>query len=273
MTVSILGTGWLGGALFKTLVSNTTFTVYGSSRKAAIRAALQSYCQEQHQLFAIDAPNFSERDAAFFSADTLIVTIPPGRRQENGVEQYPATINAIIRQAEANGIKHLIYTSSTGVYGNSLGIVNEDTPTAPATNSAKAVVAAEKCFLASTIPSSILRLAGLYGPDRHPGRWFANKTAIPNSDAPVNLIHRADVVAAILRVIENPPTTAKNQLFNVCAASHPSRADFYSNAVLALGRQVPEMQAGGATNKQIDSNKLRKTLHWQPTYDNLPLLG
>src|SRR5690606_7502094 len=73
----------------------------------------------------------------------------------------------------------------------------------------------------------ILRLAGLIGPQRMPGRFFAGKTEIANGLAPVNLIHRDDAVRMIQCLIEDEQAAG---IYNGCAPSHPAKADFYTLA-------------------------------------------
>ncbi|PHI19065.1 hypothetical protein CEQ90_14925 [Lewinellaceae bacterium SD302] len=297
MKISLLGTGWLGSALFAALLKDERYTLFASYRSPATRKKLRGLIntsfdyQEtarpgsagsgnsvieamqagppRHRLFKINVPDFTEHDLPFFSAKTMVITLPPGRRRANAEELYTSEIAAIIQRAEKTGVGHLIYTSSTGVYGNIEGSVDEATPTAPVTQSAKAVLAAEELFRAGRIPATILRLAGLYGPGRHPGRWFAGKEQIAYSEAPVNLVHQQDVVSAIKKVMAaGPPPTGK-QVFNVCAATHPSKATFYGRAIEAYGGALPELLAGGANGKRIDSSKIRRQLRWQPAHDQL----
>ena len=49
----------------------------------------------------------------------------------------------------------------------------------------------------------ILRLAGLVGPGRHPGRFFAGKSA-PDGQHGVNLVHLEDVIGAIELLLQAP---------------------------------------------------------------------
>lgn len=217
---------------------------------------------------AIDLPKLQAQDAIFFQSEALLITIPPGRSRDDLQTQYLAELAAALEAAEAGGCRQLIYTSSTGVYGGVEGRVDEQSLTLPDTPSAKAVLAAEALLSNSSIPLTILRLAGLYGPDRHPGRWFGGKASIPQADAPVNLVHQTDVVQAILLVLQQGPRAG---IFNVCAAAHPSKGSFYTQAAAALGLGIPTTTPGGATQKQVDSQKIRADLGWQPQYDGLPL--
>lgn len=297
MKIAILGTGWLGERLYVDLLKRN-YVVYGSSRKVEVRnrllnlAALQDYQKPArpgevgrgstvdviskmqadpppHRMFAISAPDLREGDEAFFKVDTLVITLPPGGKRENASQAYRAEIEAVLLQAERAGVKHLIYTSSTGVYGNQPGIVSELNPLNPATDSGKAVVAAETLLANANVPTTILRLAGLYGPGRHPGRWFAGKKDIPQGDAPVNLVHQSDVVQAIRRSIEIGPPRSGLEYFNISAARHPPKKEFYAAAISHYGGEAASWLPGGQEGKQVDSQKARNQLNWQPDFDDL----
>ncbi len=217
---------------------------------------------------AINLPQLEAQEDFFFQSEALLITIPPGRGRPNLEEQYLAELAAALKAAEAGGCRQLIYSSSTGVYGEVEGWVDEQSPTLADTPSAKAVLAAEALLNSSPIPLTILRLAGLYGPDRHPGRWFGGKGSIPQADAAVNLVHQTDVVQAILLALQRGPLAAT---FNVCAAAHPSKGHFYAKAAAAIGLGIPTPIAGGLASKRVDSQKIRTELGWQPQYDDLSL--
>jgi len=79
----------------------------------------------------------------------------------------PASAEASARQA----LKKFVYTSSTSVYGQTDGSqVKESSPTEPLAETAKILVETEKLLLAAVaerkFPAVILRVAGIYGPDR-----------------------------------------------------------------------------------------------------------
>ncbi|MEM9835538.1 MAG: NAD-dependent epimerase/dehydratase family protein [Bacteroidota bacterium] len=298
--ISILGIGWLGGALAKQLLLDPQYLVLGSSRnedrhkdmleyyERVSEEGLQSSKSHPQQLastltpadiggssshqedqavasrwqaFRIQVPDFTPRDDAFFQADVLVITLPPGRRRADVVTAYPQEIEAILSKAVAQRCKHIIYTSSTGVYGHAKGIVTEASPLAPQTESAKAVVKAEEAIMRSEVSATILRLAGLYGPMRHPGRWFAQKPQIPNGDAPVNLVHQSDVVTAIMAVIQQD---AWGEIYNVCTHNHPPKGVFYAQATLSLGYPAPDSTPGGSDGKVVSAEKIQRALGWSP---------
>ena len=100
---------------------------------------------------------------------------------------------------------------------------------------------------------TILRLAGLYGYGRQPGRRMAGKE-VTGGDAPVNLVHRDDVVAVITKVIEENISG----IFNVCADLHPSRREVYTAQAERLGFEPPHfIEPHEADHKVVSSEKLK----------------
>lgn len=180
----------------------------------------------------------AELPPAFFAADILILTVPPGGRRDPEVERtYPAKIRQAITAAKAGGVEHLLFTSSTGIYGEQQGIVTEDSPLTPVTASGKALVKVEALLRDNYGPQlTVLRLAGLVGGERQPGRWFAGKQDVPGGEQVVNLVHRQDVMAIIEQIIDE---SHWGQTLNICADEHPTKAEFYPAAARALGLKAP----------------------------------
>jgi nucleoside-diphosphate-sugar epimerase len=88
---------------------------------------------------------------------------------------------------------------------------------------------------------TILRLAGLIGENRHPVKYFIQKNRIPNSNAPVNLVHQKDVIHAILLVLKNE---IFGEIFNIVNPSHLSKKDYYLAAAKELFNENPITEDG-----------------------------
>ncbi len=107
-------------------------------------------------------------------------------------------------------LQRLIYISSTGVYGQDDGSwVNEDSVTNPLRPGGKACLQAEQYLLASPLATkvTILRLAGIYGPDRVPRLTeikAGEPLAVPQQGW-LNLIHVDDAVSVIDTILQQPP--------------------------------------------------------------------
>lgn len=271
MKITIIGCGWLGFPLLESLVK-AKHTVRGTSRSSERIEAINAAGGKG---FRVDLPkNFFP--PVFGGQDLLIITLPPGGRQlgDRAEKAYLAKLLPLGKLMAGENAPHVIYTSSTGVYGASIGsegaasagAVDETKAVSPVTHSSRAVVAAENWLAGQTDQLTIVRLAGLIGPDRHPGRFFGGRDRpVTQADAPVNLVHREDVIAAFHTLITAGLPAG---IFNVCAAAHPAKGDFYAAAAREVGLKIAGTEAGGAGGKIISSEKLRG-LGWKPEYDDL----
>lgn len=262
--ISILGCGWLGMPLLQSLVS-AGHHVRGSARKPEVLAQIEA---AGGQAFRIDLPQ--ELPAEFMHAcDLLIITLPPRGRAlgEATARHYLDCFIPLAGWLNGPRSPAVIFTSSTSVYGDVEGVVTEATPLQPNSHSARAVVEAEEWLAATRCRLTILRLAGLVSADRHPGNFYGGKDRpVPASDAPVNIVHRDDVIAAIGTILSQNATG----LYNVCAAAHPPKGAFYLAAASALGLEIAGTVAGGQNGKRIDSSRLRAS-GWMPAWDSLEL--
>ncbi|MBO9673685.1 MAG: SDR family oxidoreductase [Sphingobacteriaceae bacterium] len=255
-TISILGCGWFGLALAKKLIK-LNYTVKGSTTSKDKLAILQA---ENIQPFLVNFTAESVKsDPAFFEADALFVCIPPKR---NSVEllDYPNKINSILTAAKDKS-KHVVLISSTSVYADENKTVNETSKTNPDTDSGRVVLAAEILFK-ELFPENctVIRFAGLIGPDRNPGRFFAGKNNIPNGLAPVNLIHQTDAVGIAVKLLEKQ---AFGRTYNACSPNHPAKMDFYTNASKTTGLAEPHFIAEKKDWKIVESLNVPEYLGYE----------
>lgn len=225
-TISILGCGWFGFELAKALVQKG-HTVKGSSTTAE-KLTLLSAAHIQPFLVNIQK-NEGNYDPDFFKSDILFICIPPKRNTAEQADFYDKIVQ-IVHAATSNQVKQILFISSTAVYGDTNEEVTELSIPIPETASGIGMLKVEQLLKdQKTINSTIIRFAGLVGPKRHPGRFFAGKTNIPNGKAPVNLIHLSDCIGFSLAILENE---AFGHTFNACAPDHPSKQQFYTSAAL-----------------------------------------
>jgi nucleoside-diphosphate-sugar epimerase len=233
MTVSILGCGWYGLELAKSLV-NKWVKVKGSTTTTDKLSLLAASGIEP---YLIDlSPAKETIDPSFFECDVLWISIPPKARSGNGGE-YLLKIERLISLIKTHNIKQVVLISSTGVYGDSNAEVTElDNPN-PDSESGKVLLAAEELLKEQTaFTTTIIRFAGLIGPGREPGRFFTGKTDVPNGEAPVNLIHLTDCIGISNAILDKQ---AFGYTYNAVSPSHPTRANFYTQAAVASGLEPP----------------------------------
>jgi len=232
--VSIMGCGWYGLNLATAFISKGIF-VKGSTTSAD---KLQLLADAKIEPYLINFSSVNEiYDPLFFECEILWICIPPKIRNGNG-ENYLHKIQSIILAIKSCGVKQVVFISSTGVYGDVNNDVNELSEPNPDTESGRALLGAEQLLKQQTsFNTTIIRFAGLIGPGRHPGRFFAGKKAIPNGNAPVNLIHLTDCVGISRAILEQE---AFGCTLNACSPHHPNKADFYTKATTSLGLEAPE---------------------------------
>ena len=261
MTVSILGCGWFGRALATALIAKDV-TVKGSTTNSE---KLQELATLGLKPYLINFPEERGNDSGFFDCDTMVVSIPPKFRKGEA-EAFIPKIESIINAISRYGIKQVIYTSSTGVYGDHQGIVNELNEPTPEDESGMLLLQAEQAFQNQAgFATTVIRFAGLVGPGRHPGRFFAGKKAVSNGLSPVNMVHLDDAIGIAVAVIEK---AAWRQVFNACAPSHPTRAQFYTRFSRELNLPLPEFEDGAPNLKTIESVNVPSILGYRFKYDN-----
>lgn len=233
ITISIAGCGWYGLNLAKELLKNG-YTVKGSTTTAE---KLPQLADAGIEPYLIDFSDTSSIKPEFFECDILWIAIPPKTRSGNG-EGYLTSINNLIYGAKQQRVKQVILISSTGVYADVNGEVNEQSPTNPDALGGKIMLQAEDLLKKQTaFTTTIIRFAGLIGPNRDPGRFFGGKKDIPNGNTPVNLIHLSDCIGLSCAIIDQK---AFGYTYNACMPDHPTKKEFYTKAALRMGLPQPE---------------------------------
>ena len=256
-TVSIIGLGWLGWPLALSMAAD--YTVKGSVSSEEKCQKLQAACD------AIDVKRLSITEeevigdiAYLCTADYVVITLP-ARRVPHIESLYTAQLSNILKHIPATS--KVVFCSATSVYPSENQEVNEKTPIAGTTFSSKALVKVEAMLReALTDRLTIVRLAGLVGPDRHPGRFFKEQI-YPNGDAKVNLVHQTDCVNAIQLIIKNE---AFGKVYNLASPDHAIKKDFYPKAAAKLGKNV-SFEEGCAPNtyKVVNGNWIVEDLGFQ----------
>jgi nucleoside-diphosphate-sugar epimerase len=257
-SISILGCGWLGLPLAEQLVKKG-FSIKGSVTKAEKLSVLKEKGIIPFQLELTDERIIGEKLPDFFHSDLLIINIPPGRRADV-IYYHKAQLQQLIKALIESTIKQVLFISSSAVYPDLNKVVFETETEEPLKDSGKALLEVERLLRdQKKFTTTIIRFAGLIGPDRHPGKFLAGKQNIANGEAPVNLIHRDDCIALISEIIDQK---AWGEIFNACADHHPSRNSFYTAAAKQLALELPSFAAEEGKFKIINSDKIKKRLKY-----------
>lgn len=282
----VLGAGWLGGALAQSLAAEGV--VVTTVRRSAHTAPPAG------QALALDLCTLSDPTVplpdALRSHDVVIALVAPDRRRgDDHGTTYPTSARAAARIAREIGARALCWISSTGVYGYTNGeFVDEDTPLAATDPSQQALIAAEQLVRDADgdgLVAGVLRVAGLYGPDRDPlPRYREVTTLAARWEHWTNLAWRDDVIAAIrvwLAHALGPNAAAAPRVLNVadgtplqvrtCAAivaeAEGRTLDLASIASTA-STSVAAVASPMRSNQRILVHRLR-ALGWRPQTPSL----
>lgn len=254
--ISILGCGWLGLPLAEDRISKGDI-VKGSTTTEQKITLLEEKGINPYliHLGVTDTKVYSEFLA---NSEVVIINFPP-KRIPNITDIYPKQIQEIL--PHISNAQKVIFISSTSVYQNTNTEVSEDLEIAPEKESGKAVAAVEQ-LLQQQIGDrlTIIRLSGLIGYDRLPGRFLANKKEVLNGDAPINVIHQDDCIGLINAVINN---NVWGEIINGSADKHPLRKEYYTIAAQKIGLTPPTfLQQDTIQYKIISNTKSKQVLQY-----------
>lgn len=273
----IFGAGYVGGALAAAAQAR------GAEVTALTRNAQAAARLEELGLKVVRAElDSSDWHTGIGKMDMAVNCVSSGGGGEAGyVKSYLDGTRSILQWAGRSGpVETLLYTSSTSVYPQTGGTVDESSPTTPATGTPRILLEAEDLVLQAVAAgrsgrSIVLRLAGIYGPGRHHllDRLREGAEAIAGTgDHLLNLIHRDDIVSAVLTALASPPGEPQ-AVFNV-ADDHPTpKAEVVRWLAERLGRPVPVFSGGAVAgrrthppNRAVSNRRLKEQLRWAPSY-------
>lgn len=275
----IFGCGYVGSALARAAVT-AGIRVEALTRNLDKAAALRAAGLAQVVVADLSTADWHGQisGGAGFVVNCVSSGGPDAYRQT-----YVGGMQSVLAWAAKGGVPvdAFVYTSSTTVYPQSGGAtVDESSPAEGATPNG-AIIRESETLLQNATPSSvrrhfILRLAGIYGPDRHHllDQLRSGKGQLAGTgDHRLNLAHRDDIVAAILACLGAPPNTG-SQVFNVADSAPAPRAEVVRWLAGRLGRPVPGFDGSMAGRRDgtpladriISNAKIQRLLGWRPRY-------
>lgn len=242
-TIMLCGCGWLGQPLASRLIQ-LSHRVYGTTTRAEQVGVLQAQGIQPVE-FVLDKADVGNTVYsatllhALTDSDVLMVNIPPGRRHLHATP-FIAGIKQLIQHAIVRNPKiKIVFISTTSVFGDMTGDVDEDTQVEPVTASGKAHAELEQwCLHEYGQQACVVRLAGLIDAQRHPVTALVKRPTLTNGAQRVNLVHKKDVIAALMTILTMPTadfTYIAGKAMHLCAPDHPTRQDYYQAAALHKG--------------------------------------
>ncbi|WP_190366832.1 NADP-binding protein [Pseudoalteromonas sp. S16_S37] len=233
----VLGAGWLGKPLCL-IAKEKGWQVEGTRTQPTSEKYERVFCLKDDKLQS----NVSLEGAWWVCA------IPPRARQKES--NYLQLLDEALLLSKKLNRKGFLLCSSTGVYPNENGNFNEqfDVLHMNVSSRQSVLVSAEQKVQAGG--GKILRLAGLVGPNREPGRFVAGKQLSSSSQGLVNMVHQQDVLNAIFCVLDNWPQA--DDIYNVCHPAHPTRLSYYQQKCDQWGSETPTFASDEQSERVID---------------------
>ena len=270
--ISVLGCGWLGLPLAKSLLENG-FLVKGSTTSLEKISILNQAGIDAFQIEITENKIIGNFDQFLENSKLLIIDIPPKLRG-NSTENFVAKIQNLIPFIEKSSVDKVIFISSTSVYEDQPWsdenpiIYDENSLPNAQSESGKQLFESEKLLLTNaSFETTVIRFGGLIGENRHPIHFLAGRKNIENPDSPINLIHQEDCIGIIEAIIKKGLRQAqsdkelKTETFNAVAPFHSSRKDYYTQKAIALNLHLPEFdKTKPSVGKIISSEKVERVL-------------
>jgi len=271
--ISILGCGWLGLPLAKSLIENG-FSVNGSTTSIEKLSVLENAGILPYLIALSENKTVGNLNDFLENSKILIIDVPPKLRgsatdpSSSLRMTFVSKIKNIIPFIEKSAVENVLFISSTSVYGEDNLVVTEETELNPDTESGKQLVQVEQILQSnSNFKTTILRFGGLIGEDRHPIKFLAGRKNIENPNAPINLIHQDDCIGIIMEILKS---NSWDETFNAVTPFHPSRKEYYTQKAIDLNLALPEFNIENAAfGKTILSSKVEKALDYQFTKPTL----
>jgi len=264
--VLIAGCGYVG-ARTADFFHDAGWVVEGWTRSAESASALSDKPYPIHCVDISDSDEVAAKSLADFD-----VVVHCASTRGGDADAY--------RRVYWNGVRNLLsrfrgsrflFTSSTSVYAQKDGSwVTEESAAKPEHETGRILRETEEIALAAG--GTVARLAGIYGPARSAllKKFLSGHPVVgPENDRFVNQVHRDDIAAAFLLLLDRPPSAGG--IYNV-VDDHPVReSECYRWLANKLQRPLPTADESppsrkrGESNKRVSNSKMR-ALAWQPRY-------
>lgn len=242
--IAIVGAGWLGFPLAKCLVKGRHKVYASTTSKEPTQLFANAGIEHFVTKLAEDRDLLTNKLVPFFQNTNIEIVIgcfPPGFRK-GLTSEYAVWWQQLAYCAKQAGVKKLIMISSTSVYPDKPEHYLESYTSAhnwvsdtelfeqsDFSEKAKVLLRAEQAVIDSQINYSIIRCAGLFGPNRNPAR-FVTKMKQISSKAPANMLHLDDAIGVIQFSLQN----LNNEVVNACSPIKVSKEEFYRHAFSAM---------------------------------------
>jgi len=257
--ISIIGCGWLGFDLAKSLIKEG-YQIKGSTTTEDKLIKLENANIEAYHI-QLNKDGIRGNYIDFLKgSESVIINIPPGLRR-NPNKNHVAEIQHLMDAITSQNIKNIIYISSTSVFKDDTNFptYNADSVPNATSNNSKQLITIENMLKENTnFSTTIIRFGGLFNAQRHPAMYLAGRTNLSNPKAPVNLIHKEDCINIITLILKH---NIWNEVFNAAHPNHPTKKGYYTSYCKKHQLDLPKFNdAEKNEGKIIESTKLEQLL-------------
>jgi nucleoside-diphosphate-sugar epimerase len=247
--LAVLGAGWLGLPFCKAahaLGWDVAFTQTEAS------AAFHHHYERWHSLVYQLGQPFP--DSFLEGAHRLVIALPPSLKGKTNHSLAP--FEELAAWVGANVTCPVLILSSTGIYDGLQGLLSEENAPGP-TLRAQHLFAIESAWAKHLSNFTIFRLGGLIGPNRHPGKWAAEKLEVDRPEDSLQVLHLHDAVMALMTWLHDPfPGT-----YNVVCDYRPNRLDFYKLWNPLIKSSTQQLPPSEALQRVCLNTKIKKAAH------------
>lgn len=264
--IAIIGCGYVGSALGEALV-HAGHHVVGTTKSPARADALRALGIEAAVLDTADTARLHEllRDR-----DAVVLCVAAGRKQGDYRGVYLGSAHSLISAVKGTPVQRVVYTSSVGVYGQTDGSwVDESSPVEPREENGRILLETERTLLGGAealagdppMGVSVVRLAGIYGPNRDLTARIKACAGSRRSDgeAFLNLIHLEDIVAALAALLP----VRHHGVLNLSDDGPTTRREYYDRVIGQAGLPPIQWVRGDSPlnrAKRIRNDLIKQTL-------------
>ena len=250
--ISIIGLGWLGLALAKKCRS-AGMQVFGTTTtKEKCKKLRSTGIDASVWTLGSDLPKSLQRSSIY------MINIPPSKT-DHYMEGVVDLISAIPKSA------FVIFCSSSSVYGNQWGCLDENSELSPGRRSSEVLIETE-VYLQESIEKRlcVLRLAGLIGPRRHPIFSLSGRNTSFANDESVNLVHLDDCISIIMKLIYGWQEGRRDEsvvgVYNLSSGEKYTKGHYYKLMAQRFGIVPPiYMETEQPSPERYISNHLART--------------
>ena len=257
MNILIIGCGWLGRIVGDSLVTKG-HKVFGTYRSLKSKVEIENLGITPIE---IKDNSFSQNSINKYRHPDLVLIFLPAKRNKEAVE-YSNTISNLVDYF--TGDTRVIFTSSIGIYPKKSGVFNEDYEFIDEEKQSSLYKAETLLKAKFNSNLTILRLAGLIGPNRHPIKQLTGKSIQSSGDVYVHLVHSEDISRVVSTII------AKNSYGNTFNLVYPikiSKKDYYSFIASKYNLKLPSFGKQVEAERVISGHRIEDVLSFEYKLD------